>query len=111
MSDFQDLHKRALEVREKYNQLNVDHGHEPWDGKAFAMGFVGDTGDLLKLVMAKSNLRNLSGVDDVDAKLGHELADCLWSLMVLAGYYNIDLEQEFLKTMDDLDTRIAGGQE
>lgn len=110
MSDLKDLQKRALDVRQKYNQLNEEHGHEKWDGKAFAMGFVGDVGDLLKLVMAKSNLRDAKG-GDVDAKLQHELGDCLWSLFVLAGYYEIDLEAVFLKTMDELDARIAGGQE
>lgn len=111
MSDMKDLQERAIEVRQKYNQLNKEHGHEPWDGKAFAMGFVGDVGDLLKLVMAKSNLRNVKDGGDVDEKLRHELADCLWSLFVLAGYYDIDLEKAFLDTMKELDERIAGGRE
>lgn len=110
MSDIKDLQKRAMEVRLKYNKLNQEHGHEVWDGKAFAMGFVGDVGDLLKLVMAKSNLRDAKG-GDVDEKLKHELADCLWSLFVLANYYDIDLEEAFLKTMKQLNERIAGGVE
>lgn len=110
MSDFNDLQERALEVRQKYNELNNKHGHDKWDGKAFAMGFVGDVGDLLKLIMAKSNLRDIKG-GEVDAKLQHELADCLWSLFVLAAYYGVDLEASFLKTMDELDARVARGQE
>jgi len=111
MSNIQDLQKRAHEIRQKYNQLNAEHGHEAWDSKAYAMGFVGDVGDLLKLVMAKENLRTLKGVDNVDAKLAHELGDCLWALFVIAASYDIDLEAAFLKTMDELDVRIAGGQE
>jgi NTP pyrophosphatase (non-canonical NTP hydrolase) len=45
-------------------------------------------------------------MDDIDTKLAHELSDCLWSVLVLASKYNIDLETEFLKTMDELDKRI-----
>jgi NTP pyrophosphatase (non-canonical NTP hydrolase) len=105
MSELKDLQKRALEVRQKYNELNQHDGHETWDGKAYAMGFVGDVGDLVKLIMAQSNLRT---IDDSVAKLNHELADCLWSLLVLANHYDVDLEAAFFHTMEELDTRIAG---
>ena len=46
-------------------------------------------------------------MDDVDAKLAHELSDCLWSVLVLADKYGIDLATEFNKTMDELEARIA----
>lgn len=104
MSDIRELLVRAQEVRQKYNELNAEDGHDAWGGKEYAMGFVGDVGDLLKIVMAKENLRRM---DDVDAKLAHELSDCLWSVLVLAAHYGIDIEKEFLNTMDELDKRIA----
>ena len=66
-------------------------------------GFVGDVGDLSKIIMAKHGLR---AMDNVDSKLAHELSDCLWSVLVLASKYNINLETEFMKTMDELDSRI-----
>jgi NTP pyrophosphatase (non-canonical NTP hydrolase) len=66
-------------------------------------GFVGDVGDLSKIIMAKHGLR---AMDDVDRKLAHELSDCLWSVLVLASKYGIDLSLEFQKTMNDLDARI-----
>lgn len=53
--------------------------------------------------MAKGGLR---GMDDVDAKLAHELSDCLWSVLVLADKFNINLAEEFQKTMDSLVKRI-----
>jgi NTP pyrophosphatase (non-canonical NTP hydrolase) len=65
-------------------------------------GFVVDVGDLMRLVMAKSGIRH---TDEVDAKLAHELADCLWSVLVLAKLYDIDLEKAFLTTLEEL-----GGQ-
>lgn len=100
-----ELQKRAMEIRQKYSELNAKDGHDKWQGKDFMMGFVGDVGDLNKLVMAKENMRS---VEDADKKLEHELGDCLWSLLVLAENYNIDIEKAFQKTMDELDTRIAG---
>ncbi len=66
-------------------------------------GFVGDVGDLSKIIMAKHGLREMG---DVDQKLAHELSDCLWSVLVLASKYEIDLTKEFQKTMSDLDIRI-----
>ena len=104
MSDVAELQKRALEIRHKYNELNKRDGHGVWGPKDYAMGFAGDFGDLMKLVMAKENMRN---IDDVDQKLKHELADCFWSVLVLAQHYGIDLESEFVNTMNELDTRIA----
>ncbi|HEX8182397.1 MAG TPA: hypothetical protein VF575_02230 [Candidatus Saccharimonadales bacterium] len=103
MSDIQDLMRRAEEIRQKYEESNAKNGLEAWRIRDYAMGFGGDFGDLMKLVMAKENLR---GISDVDAKLGHELADCLWSLFVIANHYGIDLEKEFLGTMDTITKRI-----
>ncbi len=69
-------------------------------------GFVGDVGDLSKLIMAKRGLRS-DVDDDIDDKIAHELADCLWSVCVLADKYNVNLEAAFLKTMDELDERLS----
>jgi NTP pyrophosphatase (non-canonical NTP hydrolase) len=103
MSDLQDLMHRAEEIRQKYEESNAKNGHEAWRIRDYAMGFAGDFGDLMKLVMAKENLR---AIPDVDEKLGHELADCLWCILVLSNYYGIDLEGEFAKTMDLITKRI-----
>ena len=107
MSDLQDLMQKAEEIRAKYEELNAKNGKEAWRIRDYAMGFVGDVGDLQKLVMAKENLRD---IENVDAKLGHELADCLWSILVIANYYNIDLSKEFTATMDTISKRIEGSQ-
>ena len=45
-------------------------------------------------------------IPDVKAKLAHELADCLWSVMTLARLYEVDLEASFLGTMDELEARL-----
>lgn len=105
-TNIKDLQKRALEIQQKYAEFNKNKGHIAWDAKEYAMGLAGDMGDLMKLVMAKENLRSM---DDLDKKLEHELADCFWSLLILANKYGIDIEQSFLKTMDELDARLDKG--
>lgn len=96
-----DLTRRAVEIREQYDRLNTASGNLAWNEQNFMAGFVGDVGDLS---MAKHGLRPM---EDVDAKLAHELADCLWSVLVLADKYGVDLSAEFTKTMDQLEARIA----
>lgn len=98
------LLRRAEEIRAKYEEANARNGKEAWRIRDYAMGFVGDVGDLQKLVMAKENLRD---VEDVDLKLGHELADCLWAILVIANYYNINLDEEFENTMKVIEHRIV----
>lgn len=100
---YQELLEAAVRVREKYNQLNARDNSGAWDGDKLMSGFVGDVGDLSKIVMAKSGYR---AMDDIDEKLKHELSDCLWSILVLANYYDIDLESQFIKSMGELETRV-----
>lgn len=103
MTSFQDLTDRAWRVRQLYAQLETARHGRPWTREEVALGFVGDVGDLAKLVQAKAGVRN---IPDADAKLAHELADCLWSVMTLARLYDVDLEASFLATMDELERGI-----
>jgi len=100
--DINDLQKRALEISDKYDELNQKYGGAH-NQQALMAGFVGDVGDLSKIVMAKHGLR---AMDNVDEKLAHELSDCLWSILVLASKYNINLPEEFMKTMTIVSKRI-----
>src|SRR5258708_22890854 len=102
--EFSEIVRRALVVRDRYEELEKDRYGKAWTGEQLMQGFVGDVGDLAKLVMAKNGYRDIEGVD---VKLAHELADCLWSVLVLANVYDIDIEQAFLRTMDDLEKQIA----
>ena len=97
--DLSQLTSRAMEIRARFAALNEKNGHRAWTREDVMQGFVVDVGDLTKLVMAKSGSRD---VNDVDRKLAHELSDCLWSVLVLAQLYNVDLEKEYLSTMDQL---------
>ncbi len=60
-------------------------------------------GDLAKLTMAAEGARELPSEPGA---LGHELADCLWSVLVLARLYDVDLDAEFTRLVRELDARI-----
>lgn len=105
MSDLQALQNRAIEIQQKYRLLNSQNGHGVWDVSAYTQGLVGDVGDLMKLIMARENLRS---ADDIDHKISHELSDCLWSILVIASELHIDLSDAFNRNMNDLEERISG---
>jgi NTP pyrophosphatase (non-canonical NTP hydrolase) len=101
--EFTQLRERALAVRQLYRAYEQQHFGRAWQAKEIALGFVGDVGDLAKLVLALDGVR---AIPDAHNKLAHELADCLWVILVLAQMYDIDLERSFLDTMTQLETSI-----
>lgn len=107
MSNITELQQQALAIARRYDEVNAQSGRKKWGGKEYAMGFVGDVGELMEFVMAKEGLRHK---DDIDAKLAHELSDCLWSVLVIADYYKIDIATTFGKTMDELTARLSGSE-
>jgi NTP pyrophosphatase (non-canonical NTP hydrolase) len=102
--EFSELIKRAAHIRQGYAEFEQKRYGRSWTDEELALGFVGDVGDLVKLVQTKNGIR---AVPDVDQKLEHELADCMWSVIVLAQHYGIDLEAAFLKTMDELEQYLS----
>jgi len=103
--NFSDLEKFALQLNELYEQLEIKLYGRVWSTQELALGFVGDVGDLAKLIQANAGVRK---IDDHKAKLGHELSDCLWSIMVLANKCGIDLEAEFSKNTRELVEYVSG---
>jgi NTP pyrophosphatase (non-canonical NTP hydrolase) len=104
MMEFEALQQRAIAIRQKYAELERKEYSRSWSGEEVALGFVGDVGDLVKLVMAESGVRD---IPDARQRLAHELADCLWSVLVLSHLYDVDLERAFVQTMDELEQHIA----
>lgn len=101
--EFKDIIAKATEIREAYKIYEEKTYGQTWTKENLAEGLVGDVGDLMKLVLAKQGIRQ---IDNVDEKLAHELSDCLWSIIILAQLYNVDLEKAFMKNMDELKAHI-----
>ncbi|MGW2052726.1 nucleotide pyrophosphohydrolase [Streptomyces sp. NPDC001840] len=102
--DLDELRDRALRVHDLYDRLNLHERGRVWTREEFMLGFAGDVGDLAKLVMAEEGAREVAGGRQA---LEHELADCLWSVLILSYRYGVDLEAAFLRTMTELDRAIS----
>ena len=107
MMDIAALTEKAMALRQRFGEIAFENGKREWSREEVMQGFVVDVGDLMKLAMAKSGIRDAS---DVDQKLAHELADCLWSVLVLAKLYDIDLEQEFLAMLKSVTAMLENGR-
>lgn len=102
--EFNQFAKRAIEIRQKYDALNLETKGQMWEVSEYAQAFVGDVGQLMKLLMMKQGWR--APVEDLEKKIEHELSDCLWAVLVIADKLGIDLETSFPKNMDELEKRI-----
>ncbi|MCC6297790.1 MAG: nucleotide pyrophosphohydrolase [Anaerolineales bacterium] len=102
--EFQALIDRAMSIREMYENKEKQLFGSAWTSEEIALGFVGDVGDLAKLIVAENGKRD---VENSHEKLSHELADCLWSVIVLSKLHNVDLEGSFIKVMDELEGYLS----
>lgn len=98
-----ELQTQALDIARLYDQKNSNDWHKARTVEQYMSGLVGDVGDLQKLIMAKAGYRHK---DDVDAKIKHEMSDILRALLIMAHHLNIDLEQAFIQTMEELRRRF-----
>jgi NTP pyrophosphatase (non-canonical NTP hydrolase) len=97
--EFTEMQERARAVRRLYAAEETRRYGRSWNDEELMLGFLGDVGDLAKLVQGKAGVRPR---DDLDEALAHELADCLWSILSLADAYDVDLEESFASTMREL---------
>jgi len=98
------MRAQARGVRALYAAMETSTYGRAWTREEIMLGFLGDVGDLAKLVQGKEGVRPR---DDLDAALAHELADCLWAVLTLADAYEVDLEAAFGNTMRSLSESLA----
>ena len=87
----QELTDVALRLHDAYSKRALATGRRPWTREEVVQGLVVDVGELVEASMAKSGIRE---IPDCDAKFRHEIADCLWSILVLGRLHGIDVERE-----------------
>ena len=100
--EFKKIIERAKEIRKINIGLTQNEGSKTWRLAERTQGFVGDVGDLVKLVMAKNGYIKY---EDINKRLAHELADCLWSVIIIADEAGIELEEAFIKTMEEIELK------
>jgi NTP pyrophosphatase (non-canonical NTP hydrolase) len=97
--EFSEILQKSREVREAYAAGN----EKQWTSAEYMQGFMGDVGDLSKLLMAKNGFRPSK---ESDPAIAHELADCMWSILIMADELGINLEQTFMDNMNELKEKI-----
>jgi len=102
--DLQELQDRARAVRARYAEVEAARYGRSWTREEIMLGFLGDVGDLAELVQGKEGVRPRP---DLDEALAHELADCLWSVLVLADAYDVDPAAAFDGTMATLEAHLG----
>lgn len=105
MTTFADMQDMAAQTREAYRELERAQFGKEWNVTDLFVGVMGDVGELAQLLGARGGLR--SGPDDLEAKLAHELADVLWSVLVIAREIGVDLDAAFAELHTTLLARIA----
>lgn len=101
--EFKELQERALDLRKRFAAFEEKKFGRSWTKEELALGFIGDVGDLAKLLLAQEGVRD---IPDAKEKLAHELSDCLWSIIVLAKLHDIELEGAYLATMQSLEEKL-----
>jgi NTP pyrophosphatase (non-canonical NTP hydrolase) len=102
--DFAVMADRALAIRRLFEDYERRTYGRPWSLEELTLGLVGDVGDLVKLIQAAEGVRE---VEEVQTKLEHELADVLWSIIVIADRSEVNLEASFVRTMDELEEFLS----
>jgi len=98
------MQNQARAVRSLYAAMEKHRYGREWNHEELMLGFMGDVGDLAKLVQGKAGVRPH---EDLDEAVAHELADCLWSVISLADAYGVDLEVAFSQTMETITKNLS----
>lgn len=80
------------------------YGRE-WSLSDLVAGLAADIGDLARLLAAKQGLR--PAPHDVDAALSHGIADCLWTLFVIATKVGVDVPSAYTSGLSGLEAWLA----
>jgi NTP pyrophosphatase (non-canonical NTP hydrolase) len=101
--EFKEIIKETKKIKRKYERLAINNNEDPWNAKDYIRGFVGDVGDLSKYISLKYSKRKIK---DIDNKIKHELADCMWSIIAIADEVGINLEREYKINLEYIDQRL-----
>jgi len=91
---------RAKRVRTYYAEYEQATFGRAWTREELVLGLLGDIGDLAKAVQGFNGVRSMQDPRD---KLQHELGDVLWSVLVIAQAYDVDIEIAFGNLMTSLE--------
>ncbi len=98
--DFQNMQEMYMNIVHRFNKIEASE----WKAHGTMIELTKQVGELAKQVMLKEKYYAFSDNDSViDDRLGNEMADVIAQVIRLADYYEIDLEDAFIKARSDED--------
>lgn len=102
--NFDEAIEKARKIRNLYDVLEEKKYGKKWERKDLVLGFVHDVGDLVKTTMMMDGTRE--EIPESRSMLSHELSDCLWSILILADKYDVDIKESFIENMHLLEQKL-----
>lgn len=94
---FAEMEEMYREVVKRFRKIEL----QEWNAEGAMIELSKQVGELAKQVMIKEKYYALEGeVEDVDERLGDEMADVIAQVMRLADFYGIDLEKAFVRARE-----------
>jgi NTP pyrophosphatase (non-canonical NTP hydrolase) len=104
--ELKEISDEALRIKKLYAEYEKNNFGRNWSKEEMFIGMVSDIGDLSRLVLAQEGVMK---VEKLQENIEHEISDLLWSVLVLANEYGVNIEEVFLKNMKALEERIRNG--
>lgn len=83
-----NLKTLAFQIKKEYKDYNSRENQKTRTLEEYLLGLNWDIGTLNKLVTWKLGYRSIENVDEA---IKHELADCLWALIIISDELWLDL--------------------
>ena len=97
---FKEMEEMYRAVVKRFNKIEL----QPWNAEGAMIELMKQVGELSKQVMIKEKYYALTDeVQNVDERLGNEMADVIAQVMRLADYYKIDLAKAYIEAREDED--------
>lgn len=92
-----ELQKLGTEIDDAYIESGKKKGYGERTPLVYCGFLMTDFGELTEQIMAKEKYRD---GEEVDTKIAHELADCLWAVLMLAKHLNVNLETAYTEMIE-----------
>jgi NTP pyrophosphatase (non-canonical NTP hydrolase) len=101
-TDFKTIVTRALALRERYHQLEIQHHGSKWSLEEDALAYLTDAGLVGRNIMSQQGRWPKANSKE---ELEHKLGENIWWLITLANRSDIDIEtalEKFLSKTEKL---------
>lgn len=102
----QELIKLGNQIDEAYIQSGKDKGYGERTPLVYTGFLMTDLGELVEQIMAKEKFRDGQNIQE---KIEHELADCLWAILMLAKHLDVDIDKAYREMILTVQKRQALG--